>query len=232
MDKALILMIRIRFPFESPPHSLLINQQRKETWMQPENEKAVRTLFEQWWNDKCANMPILDYGYQTLTQDIAFHAFKAALRSQVSNTDGWEPRGTYVEVERGAVQLAINVLRRAGKNEVADELMKACRAPKATQQVSNTPQDGAPDQSVYNTIASRYFASPPQQQEQSGEAKPVAWVRFCSNGGYEGPIMDCDKRMDGRRESGVWTPLYAPTPTATASQESTPTSDQTGREPT
>jgi hypothetical protein len=54
--------------------------------VQTENEKAVRTLFEQWWNDKCANMPILDYGYQTLTQDIAFHAFKAALQSQVSNT--------------------------------------------------------------------------------------------------------------------------------------------------
>jgi hypothetical protein len=53
-----------------------------------ENEKAVRTLFEQWWNDKCANMPILDYGYETIAQDIAYHAFKAALQSQVSNTDG------------------------------------------------------------------------------------------------------------------------------------------------
>jgi chorismate mutase len=57
--------------------------------MQDENEKAVRTLFEQWWNDNCADKPIVDYGYQTLTQDIAYHAFKAALQSQVSNTDGW-----------------------------------------------------------------------------------------------------------------------------------------------
>jgi hypothetical protein len=49
-------------------------------------------------------------------------------------------------------------------------------APKAPQQVSNTPQDGAPDQSVYNTIASRYFASPPQQQEQSDTAEEDAYL--------------------------------------------------------
>lgn len=39
--------------------------------------------------------------------------------------------------------------------------------------------------------------------------KPVAWIRFCSDGGYEGPIADCDKRMDdARRNSGAWTPLF------------------------
>lgn len=43
--------------------------------------------------------------------------------------------------------------------------------------------------------------------DRAGE--PVAWVRFRSDGGFEGPIMDSDSRMDGsRRTSGVWTPLY------------------------
>jgi len=40
--------------------------------------------------------------------------------------------------------------------------------------------------------------------------QPTAWVRFCSDGNIEGPILDCDRRMDGRRESGAWTPLFAP----------------------
>ncbi|MBR8343038.1 hypothetical protein KDX40_04705 [Burkholderia ambifaria] len=40
-------------------------------------------------------------------------------------------------------------------------------------------------------------------------AKPVAWVRYRSDGGFEGPIMDTDERMcDVRRTSGAWTPLY------------------------
>ncbi|WP_176047870.1 hypothetical protein [Burkholderia sp. BCC1644] len=39
--------------------------------------------------------------------------------------------------------------------------------------------------------------------------KPTAWVRFRSDGGFEGPIMDSDERMcDTRRKSGAWTPLY------------------------
>ena len=37
--------------------------------------------------------------------------------------------------------------------------------------------------------------------------KPVAWIRECSNGGIEGPIMDDDRRMDDTRRS-FWTPLY------------------------
>ncbi|GAA4400520.1 hypothetical protein [Quisquiliibacterium transsilvanicum] len=41
------------------------------------------------------------------------------------------------------------------------------------------------------------------------DAEPVAWVRFRSDGGYEGPLMDSDKNMSGaRRLSGVWTKLY------------------------
>ncbi len=42
-------------------------------------------------------------------------------------------------------------------------------------------------------------------------AQPAAWIRFCSDGTYEGPIADCDSRMDAtRRTSGAWTPLYPP----------------------
>lgn len=44
----------------------------------------------------------------------------------------------------------------------------------------------------------------------SASAEPVAWVRYRSDGGFEGPIMDTDERMcDTRRTSGAWTPLYA-----------------------
>lgn len=38
---------------------------------------------------------------------------------------------------------------------------------------------------------------------------PTAWVRFRSDGGFEGPIMDSDERMcDTRRKSGAWSPLF------------------------
>jgi hypothetical protein len=118
--------------------------------MQDENEKAVRTLFEQWWNDKCANMPILDYGYETMAQDIAYHAFKAALQSQVSNTDGW----VRVPVEPDIEFLELFVCSGLyAANKPNDELVEKARArwrrllsaaPKAPQKVSNTPQDGSP----------------------------------------------------------------------------------------
>ena len=39
--------------------------------------------------------------------------------------------------------------------------------------------------------------------------RPLAWLRKRSDGGYEGPIADCDSRIDkARRMSGAWTPLY------------------------
>ncbi|WP_230941069.1 hypothetical protein [Burkholderia thailandensis] len=49
---------------------------------------------------------------------------------------------------------------------------------------------------------------------------PTAWVRFRSDGGFEGPIMDSDERMcDVRRKSGAWTPLFgSPAMAAEASQ--------------
>lgn len=44
------------------------------------------------------------------------------------------------------------------------------------------------------------------------EQKPVAWIRFRSDGGYEGPLMDAAME-DVRKKSGAWTPLYT-TPAA------------------
>ncbi len=42
-------------------------------------------------------------------------------------------------------------------------------------------------------------------------SEPVAWIRYCSDGGYEGPIHT--SRMDAvRKNSGVWTPLRAAAP--------------------
>ena len=37
-------------------------------------------------------------------------------------------------------------------------------------------------------------AAPSPDREQVGEAKPIAWIRFCGDGLYEGPIMNCDQR--------------------------------------
>lgn len=49
----------------------------------------------------------------------------------------------------------------------------------------------------------------PAPKVGAGEtAKPVAWIRFCSDGCYEGPIMD-EQIEDVRKNSGAWTPLYA-----------------------
>lgn len=61
--------------------------------------------------------------------------------------------------------------------------------------------------------AAYWMPLPEPPKVGAGEtAKPVAWIRFLSDGCYEGPIADCDKRMDdARRKSGVWTPLYAKT---------------------
>ena len=51
----------------------------------------------------------------------------------------------------------------------------------------------------------------PAQGPVDVNVRPRAWIRLCSDCVYEGPIADCDKRMDAvRRSSGAWTPLYAP----------------------
>lgn len=44
---------------------------------------------------------------------------------------------------------------------------------------------------------------------------PVAWIRWRSDGGYEGPLMH-DQMEDVRKRSGAWTPLYRHPPTEVA----------------
>jgi hypothetical protein len=39
--------------------------------------------------------------------------------------------------------------------------------------------------------------------------EPVAWMRFTSTGGFEGPLHNC-QIDDVRKASGAWTPLYPP----------------------
>ena len=50
---------------------------------------------------------------------------------------------------------------------------------------------------------------------QTHVGEPIAWVRFCSDGGIEGPLLNNDRRMDEvRKRSGAWTPLGLMTNTA------------------
>jgi len=50
----------------------------------------------------------------------------------------------------------------------------------------------------------------PEITQATGFTKPVAWVRFRSDGGYDGPIMDDSRDMDDiRRRSGAWTALVS-----------------------
>jgi hypothetical protein len=45
-------------------------------------------------------------------------------------------------------------------------------------------------------------------EDDPAQAYPIAWVRFCSDGSIEGPIMDAYME-DVRKSSGAWTPLVA-----------------------
>jgi hypothetical protein len=188
--------------------------------MQTENEKAVRTLFEQWWNDKCANMPILDYGYQTLTQDIAFHAFKAALQSQVSNTQ-----------QDGPNIQSLNICpRNSGHPHMFSKLgtIDSCRHCGLSEREWKVKAE-----------AKLLAAQTPQQQEQSGEA--VVWGVFWDDSGplrlahgWKLPVFkekeaaeqfayDVRIAEDGGPAKVLPLGLLSPdTPTATASQESAP----------
>jgi hypothetical protein len=48
---------------------------------------------------------------------------------------------------------------------------------------------------------------------QPAGADPIAWVRWRSDGGYEGPLMHA-QMDDVRKRSGAWTPLYGAPQTA------------------
>jgi hypothetical protein len=64
-----------------------------------------------------------------------------------------------------------------------------------------------PDHCDRITWRNEYYHLPPKVGAD-GTAKPVAWIRFCSDGCYEGPIMD-EQIEEVRKNSGAWTPLYA-----------------------
>lgn len=70
------------------------------------------------------------------------------------------------------------------------------------------------DREGFKNIVPLYAAPRPIEAPDNSQpviadtAKPVAWVRYRSDGGFEGPIMDTDTRMCDTRRS-FWTPLYA-----------------------
>jgi hypothetical protein len=252
--------------------------------VQTENEKAVRAFNE--WFDTAA---VSSDGDDLLCRESAQRAWQAALQSQVSNTDGWimvpvtPTREMWDAVNKLDDEMAAGGYDGKGCSiEQAWDCLIAA-APKAPQQVSNTPQDGVAidhtnmdaahwagefckafpghDESLMlswfaNAIMCGWDnahwkmqkeSTPPQQQEQSGEA--VAFAK----GRLEGLAIAtkiCDDRiyaLDGggnsyrrpadaeqcanaiRKEyAALYREIYpiGDTPTATASQESTPTSDQ------
>ncbi|USE79028.1 hypothetical protein NDR89_20540 [Cupriavidus gilardii] len=60
-------------------------------------------------------------------------------------------------------------------------------------------------------------------------APVVAWVRFRSDGGIEGPILDSDPRMDdARRKSGAWTALGVIIPQPSAQHAEQPAEEARG----
>ncbi|WP_175777457.1 hypothetical protein [Burkholderia anthina] len=82
------------------------------------------------------------------------------------------------------------------------------RAISAEQKAGMLRDGGAGASSVQPYSIPCYLGAAPARVAEEG--KPVAWVRFRSDGGFEGPIMDSDERMcDVRRTSGAWTPLFA-----------------------
>lgn len=54
------------------------------------------------------------------------HAIRAAVEALLARIAELE-RANYTLVDRGALQMAVNVLRRAGKNEVADALQESVK---------------------------------------------------------------------------------------------------------
>jgi hypothetical protein len=96
-----------------------------------ENEKAMRTLFDEW-ADKYG---LPKEGDLKLVREDCYAAWQAALQSQVSNTDVLE-KIVKVADEQPFCSIGHIV------EHVVPEIRDALAAPKAPQQVSNTTQDG------------------------------------------------------------------------------------------
>lgn len=243
--------------------------------MTTENEKVVRDLIYKAWAEWRKSPDALKLAQIVGYEDaVAFPrlfeaGYRAALQSQ-SNTDGWvmvPTMPTDTQLDR-AVSFALNVQISGSYNwtmymrDVYLRMLSA--APKAPQQVSNTPQDGKVrkaledlleqfdprnhqsfcecDPSVgYQCAACKFpsipaviaaheaLATPPQSGEAVNPAKVANIVRnFHRNSCYpEAMGAEVDSAVDA-----IMRLIANATPTATASQESAPTSDQTGREPT
>ena len=69
-------------------------------------------------------------------------------------------------------------------NEKIVENAKHCNLRGDTESVEN----------YLDLLAERLAAHNDGAQEQVGKAEPIAWIRFCGDGLYEGPIMNCDRR--------------------------------------
>jgi hypothetical protein len=182
--------------------------------VQTENEKAVRD-FEQWWDEQPEpfNFP----------HRAAKAAWQAALQSQVSNTDGWvrvpvEPTNAMVEAAE------LDSCGRLLADDIADAYSAMLSAaPKAPQQVSNTPQDGPDfsdghDWEGFPGGCERFGCtsncSPPQQQEQSGEAFDK-WLADNERRMHCGHFTDREM-MRAAYEAGRNSSTATPTATAVA----------------
>lgn len=106
------------------------------------------------------------------------------------------------ECNAGEIKATMRGLTSAGK-PIGDWDVTVQRSARTKEQ-----QSGA-DTSTNETWIARAEAKLAQ-----GEQQAVAWIRFCSDGLYEGPIHD-SRMEDVRRHSGAWTPLYTrPQPVA------------------
>lgn len=113
--------------------------------MTTENEKAVREAFDKWWRKQNGDWPSWP-SPRLMAQRAWEDAWQAALQSQVSNTDGW----VMVPAEPTPEMLRVAHFEQAEKpfvnnSDRADRVYRAMlsAAPKAPQQVSNTPQEQA-----------------------------------------------------------------------------------------
>lgn len=198
--------------------------------MNTENEKVVRDLMREAANcldDLTPNQTPQNSLARQLAQEL-----RAALQSQVSNTpqDGTASTWTLDKSRRYVIRY--NEDGEFGQvtgwlYSFADDFYEDAtpayvwrKLPVTVENISPVTGMTPTQQRIHDlecqaetdkAVIEQLLSTPPQQQEQSGEA-----VQVCP---------ECD--IAGCRHI-----RERATPTATASQESTPTSDQTGREPT
>jgi hypothetical protein len=103
----------------------------------------LRKEFDLWWNDQMGNEP----GRDTSSDSRAFMPYKAWKKATELASHGQAPAGAASHpackpdmlVNGGALKLALMALRRAGKNEIADELEATAQPAPATQQAGDEP---------------------------------------------------------------------------------------------